>query len=90
MLQTPGSDACSDNLFMLEFIFSIATQRGDWDLAKLTSAQMQEHAPDYGGTHFALYKIAEHERDWLKAQRELEIVKAAWNGSLPAIYGSPR
>lgn len=78
MRSRPGADAWSDALFHLELIEHLAAELGAWNLADLTAKQMQEHAPDYGGTHLALAEIARHKGDESAAQHELKLAMKAW------------
>lgn len=71
MCRSPGTDAWSDSIFTIEFISSLAAKRGEWDLARFTAAQMQEHAPHYSGTCLALMRVAEHQSDSITAQHGL-------------------
>jgi tetratricopeptide (TPR) repeat protein len=73
MSRSPGTDAWSDAIFILEFISSFAAKRGEWDLARFTAARMQEHAPKYRGTCLALMRVAEHQSDSTTAQHGLEL-----------------
>lgn len=75
----PGADAWSDALFQLELVDHLAVQFKAWDLAQFTAGQLQEHAPDYGGTHWALAQVAQHEGNESVARREIELATKAWS-----------
>ena len=55
----PGPDAWTEALFRLEDIARAARDAGDWELAAYTAEQMREHDAAYGGTHYALGRVAE-------------------------------
>ncbi|HEY7510961.1 MAG TPA: tetratricopeptide repeat protein [Vicinamibacteria bacterium] len=55
----PGPDAWTEALFRLEDIARAAREAGDWELAAFTAEQMRDHDAAYGGTHYALGRVAE-------------------------------
>jgi tetratricopeptide (TPR) repeat protein len=55
----PGPDAWTEALFRLEDIGRAARDGGDWELAAYTAEQMRAHDPAYGGTHYAVGRVAE-------------------------------
>ncbi len=73
-----GPDEWTETLFWLEDIFKAARASDDWDLAEFTAAQMAEHDPHYGGTHYALGIVAEHKQDAAGARREFTEAERAW------------
>ena len=73
-----GPDEWTETLFWLEDIFRIARASDAWDLAEFTAAQMAEHDPHYGGTHYALGIVAEHKGDAAGARREFTEAERAW------------
>jgi tetratricopeptide (TPR) repeat protein len=64
----PGPDAWTEALFRLEEIARAARAAGDWDLAAYTAEQMADHDAAYGGTHYALGRVAEHAGDAARAR----------------------
>lgn len=74
----PGPDAWTQALFRLEYMGRIARQYGDWELATYIAQQMLEHDPHYGGTHYALALIAEHNGDTTKAREHFEHARKYW------------
>lgn len=81
MRSRPGADAWSDALFHFELIEHLSAELDAWDVAELTAKQMQEHAPDYGGTHLALAQIARHQGNKATADHELQLAIKAWSKS---------
>jgi hypothetical protein len=73
-----GPDEWTETLFWLEDIFKAARASNTWELAEFTAAQMAEHDPHYGGTHFALGIVAEHKQDAAGARREFGEAERAW------------
>ena len=78
-----GPDEWTETLFWLEDIFKAARASNAWDLAEFTAAQMAEHDPHYGGTHYALGIVAEHKQDAAGARREFAEAERAWAHSDP-------
>ena len=74
----PGPDAWTQALFRLEYMARVARQAGDWDLAAYTAQQMLEHDPHYGGTHYALALVADHQGDQRKARDHFELARKYW------------
>ncbi len=75
----PGPDAWIQALFRLEAIARVAREVGDWELAEYTARQMLEHDPAYGGTHYALALVAEHNEDTSTAQKEFALAEKYWS-----------
>jgi tetratricopeptide (TPR) repeat protein len=78
-----GPDEWTETLFWLEDIFKAARASNAWELAEFTAAQMAEHDPHYGGTHFALGIVAEHKGDAAGARREFTEAEHAWTHADP-------
>jgi tetratricopeptide (TPR) repeat protein len=78
MRQLSGPDEWTGTLFLLEDIFKTARMSSAWDLADFTAAQMAEHDPHYGGTHYAQGIVAEHKGDAAGARREFTEAERAW------------
>src|SRR5579864_7382237 len=79
-----GPDEWTGTLFLLEYIFNAARASDAWDLAGFTAAQMAEHDPYYGGTHYALGILAEHKQDAAGARRESAEAERAWAHADPS------
>jgi Tfp pilus assembly protein PilF len=74
----PGPDAWTQSLFRLEALARSARQVGDWPLAARMAQLMLEHDPDYGGTHYALGLVAQHDGNDATAKREFALAAKAW------------
>jgi tetratricopeptide (TPR) repeat protein len=77
----PGPDAWTGALFRLEAIARLARELGDWELAEHTGRQMLAHDAAYGGSHYALAKVAEHRGDTAEAQREFAAALSFWRNA---------
>jgi tetratricopeptide (TPR) repeat protein len=77
----PGPDAWTEALFRLEDIARAAREVGDWELAAYTAAQMQDHDAAYGGTHYALGRVAENAGRRAEAQAEYDQALRLWAGA---------
>ena len=77
----PGPDAWSEALFRLEDIARAAREAGDWELAAYTAAQMQEHDAAYGGTHYALGRVAENAGRRAEGQADYGETLRLWAGA---------
>jgi Tfp pilus assembly protein PilF len=74
----PGPDAWTQSLFRIEALARSARQVGDWLFAARMAQLMLEHDPDYGGTHFALGLVAQHDGNEATAKREFALAAKAW------------
>jgi tetratricopeptide (TPR) repeat protein len=79
----PGPDAWTEALFRLEGIARAARAAGDWDLAAYTAGQMNEHDPNYAGTHLALGLVAQHEERLADAARAMSEAVRLWKNADP-------
>jgi tetratricopeptide (TPR) repeat protein len=79
----PGPDAWAQALFTLESIARAARDVGDWELADWAARQMIEHDPNYGGSHYALALVAEHQGDRQRAQAEFDEARRYWKHADP-------
>ena len=77
----PGPDAWTEALFRLEEIARAARAAGDWDLAAYTADQMRDHDAAYGGTHYALGRVAEHRGDAGRARAAYDEAVHLWSGA---------
>jgi tetratricopeptide (TPR) repeat protein len=77
----PGPDAWTEALFRLEDIARVAREAGDWPLAAYTAEQMREHDPAYGGTHYALGRVAEQAGRPAEAQAAYGEALRLWAGA---------
>ena len=74
----PGPDAWTQSLFRIEALARSARQVGDWLFAARMAQLMLEHDPDYGGTHYALALVAQHDGNDPTARREFDLALKAW------------
>jgi len=79
----PGPDAWSQGLFTLEAIARSARAVGDWELAGRMARQLIEHDTSYGGSHYALALVAEHDEDPATAKAELALAQKYWAAADP-------
>jgi tetratricopeptide (TPR) repeat protein len=79
----PGPDAWTQGLFTLEAIAGAARAAGDWECAGRMARQMLDHDPAYGGTHYALALVADHEGDRSKAAAEFALAGRYWSQADP-------
>jgi hypothetical protein len=79
----PGPDAWTQTLFHLEGMARSAREAGAWDLAEYTAKQMLDHDAAYGGSHFALALVLQHQGDAEGADRELDAARRAWHDADP-------
>jgi hypothetical protein len=68
-------------LFRLEEIARAARAAGDWELAAYTAGQMRDHDAAYGGTHYALGRVAEQRGDAARASAAYEEALRLWSGA---------
>jgi hypothetical protein len=78
-----GPDAWSQGLFRLELMAHAAMEAGDWEFADYVAAQMLDHDPAYGGSHYASALVLEHRGDAAGARREIEQAKQCWKDADP-------
>jgi len=76
-----GPDAWSLGLFRLETMAHSAMAAGDWDLAGFLAAQMLDHDPAYGGSHFTRALVLHHEGDAAGVAREVKAARRYWSGA---------
>jgi Tfp pilus assembly protein PilF len=74
----PGPDAWMQALFELESITRIARDAGDWDLVEYTARQMLDHDAAYGGGHYVMALVAEHNGAPADAARHYEEARRLW------------
>ena len=78
-----GPDAWTQGLFQLEFLFAMARREDDWELAAQLAEAIDQRAPDYAGSHYALAIIAKHSRDFETAKQEFRAAEKLWNQADP-------
>jgi tetratricopeptide (TPR) repeat protein len=91
MRAAPGPDAWSQTLFALDAMARAARQVGDWELAGHLAQQLIEHDPSYGGSHYAMALVAEHDGDSATAAREFALAIKSWakaDAELPELVES--
>jgi tetratricopeptide (TPR) repeat protein len=79
----PGPDNWTQALFTLERLARTARDAGEWDLAEWIAQQMQQHDPNYAGTHYALGLIAQHKGDAAVARKAFDLAKRYWSKADP-------
>jgi tetratricopeptide (TPR) repeat protein len=79
----PGPDAWTEALFRLEEIARAARDAGDWELAAYTAEQMRDHDPAYGGTHYALGRVAEQAGNGAQARAAYDEAVRLWRSADP-------
>ena len=77
----PASDRWTQSLLRMEAVDTLSRNLGDWALAGEIAEQMQQFAPDYPGTHFALAKAAEHAGRAEAARQEYQSAISGWNAA---------
>jgi tetratricopeptide (TPR) repeat protein len=77
----PGADAWAQTLFRLEAIARTARETGNWDLAESTAEQMIKHDAAYGGSHFAIALVREHQGNSEEAAKALKLAKKFWQNA---------
>jgi len=73
-----GPDEWAQALFTLEAIAKAARQAGDWEFATTVAAQMLDHDPAYGGSHYAAGLAAEHRGELKTANQEFSRARELW------------
>lgn len=79
--------------FTIEALARMARQAGDWDLAGHLARHMEEHDANYGGTHYALGLVAEHQGDATTARVAFGRAVKNWSSadaSLPELADARR
>lgn len=74
----PGAETWATALFAMESMARTARQVGDWPLAGQLAQQMLAQDAAYGGTHYALALVAEHEGDVKTARAAFAAAQKAW------------
>jgi tetratricopeptide (TPR) repeat protein len=74
-----GPDSWAQTLFMIESIARAARQAGDWEFAGFAARQLAAQDTRYGGAHYALGLVAEHNGDTRTAQTEFALAEKAWS-----------
>jgi len=77
----PSADRWTQNLLRIEAVETLARDLGDWVLAGDVANQMQQIAPGYAGTHYALAKQAEHARNAEAARQEYQAAISGWSAA---------
>jgi tetratricopeptide (TPR) repeat protein len=75
----PASDRWTQILLRIEAVETLARDVGDPVLAGDVAKQMQEIAPGYAGTHYALAKEAQHAGNAEAARQEFRAAISAWS-----------
>ena len=77
----PASDRWTQTVLRIEAVETLARDLGDWSLASDVAKQMQQFAPFYAGTHYALAKEAEHAGNAEEARHEYEEAINGWSAA---------
>jgi hypothetical protein len=77
----PAADRWTQNLLRIEEVETLARDLGDWALAGDVARQMQQFAPSYAGTHYALAKEAEHAGNAEAARHEYQTAITGWSAA---------
>ncbi|MEP7354750.1 MAG: hypothetical protein ABI824_16090 [Acidobacteriota bacterium] len=77
----PASDRWTQTLLRIETVETLARDLGDWVLAGDLARQMQQFAPSYAGTHYALAKEAEHAGNAGAARTEYQAAISGWSAA---------
>ena len=77
----PAADRWTQTVLRIEAVETLARDLGDWTLARDVAVQMQQFAPDYAGTHYALAKEAEHAADPQVARQEYQAAVSGWSAA---------
>ena len=74
-----GPDAWIQGLYELERINRAARGVGDWETAAQFAKLMEERAPQYPGSHYALALSAQHDGDTQRAKTEFSFAAEGWS-----------
>jgi tetratricopeptide (TPR) repeat protein len=74
-----GPDSWAQTLFTIEAIGRAARQAGDWEFAGFAARQLAAQDASYGGAHYALGLVAEHNGETGTAQTEFALAEKAWS-----------
>jgi tetratricopeptide (TPR) repeat protein len=77
----PASDRWTQTVLRIESVETLARDLGDWALAGEVANQMQQFAPSYAGTHYALAKEAEHSGNPAAARQEYQTAISGWSAA---------
>jgi len=89
----PASDMWTHTLLRLESVWRVSNELGDGILAAEVAKQMQQHDPNYAGTHYALAKAAQQEGRLATAREEYRAAIRGWNSAdsdLPGLVDARR
>ena len=77
----PASDRWTQTILRIESVATLARDLADWDLARDVARQMQQFAPMYAGTHYAVAKEAQHAGYAEAARKEYEAAINGWRAA---------
>src|SRR5258708_14062485 len=75
---SPGPDARSQALILLDSIARRARETQEWALAELTAREMIQQDPSYAAGYSALGLVAEHQGDSDSADQPFSIPERLW------------
>lgn len=75
---SPGPDARSQALILLESIARRARETQEWALAELTAQAMIQQDPSYAGGYYALGLVAEHQDNSGMAGQQFAVAERLW------------
>lgn len=76
---SPGPDARSQALILLDSIARRAREIQAWTLAELTAQEMIQQDPSYAGGYYALGLVAEHQGDSGMAGQQFAVAERLWS-----------
>jgi tetratricopeptide (TPR) repeat protein len=78
MRESQAADNWAQTLFTIEAIAAAARAAGDWEFAGFAARQLAAQDAAYGGSHYALGLVAEHNGDIRTAQSEFALAAEYW------------
>jgi tetratricopeptide (TPR) repeat protein len=87
MREATGPDTWAQTIFTIEEIARTARDAGDWTFAEFAARQMIAQDATYGGGHYALGLVAEHNGDIPTAQAAFALARKYWAAADPGLMG---
>jgi protein-disulfide isomerase/lipoprotein NlpI len=76
---SPGPDARSQTLILLDSIARHARETQEWALAELTAQEMIQQDPSYAGGYYALGLVADYQGNSGMAGRQFAVAERLWS-----------